>query len=170
MESAPINILLTDKDYLLQKFPGKGGWTFAAIDEVAQDKHAWFGWVKVSGSIDSHQIENYHLMPMGNGTLMLPVKSEIRKKIGKNEGDVVHVVLYSTDLPPVETDDLMICLKDDSVAYGKFIELSEKEQSALKDWIFAVKNDTIKIERIARLINQLNESNTTAEHLKKMRI
>jgi hypothetical protein len=170
MEALPTNILLTDKDYLLQKFPGKGGWTFAAIDEIAQDKHAWFGWVKVCGSVDNHQIENYHLMPMGNGTLMLPVKSEIRKKIGKNEGDWVHVVLYSMSLPAVGTEDLMICLKDDPIAYVKFIELPEKEQSALKDWIFAVKNDSIKIERIARLINQLNETNMNLDLLKKIRI
>ena len=170
MEASSTNILLTDKEYLLQKFPGKGGWTFAAINEIAQDKHAWFGWVKVCGSIDNHQIENYHLMPMGSRTLMLPVKSEIRKKIGKNEGEWVHVVLYSMSLPPVEAEDLMVCLKDDPNAYIKFIELPENEQSALTNWIFAVKNDTVKIERIARLIDKLNENNINLDHLKKMRI
>ena len=61
---------LVDKDYLLQKYPGKGGWTFAAIPEIAQDKHAWFGWMKVRGTIDDYAIENYHLMPMGNGSLL----------------------------------------------------------------------------------------------------
>lgn len=170
MESLSTNILLTDKDYLLQKLPGKGGWTFAAINEIAQDKHAWFGWIKVCGSIDNHQIDNYHLMPMGNGTLMLPVKSEIRKKIGKNEGDWVHLVLYSMELPPVETEDLMVCLKDDPIAYDRFIKLPDNEQSALKEWIFTVKNDATKIERIARLINKLNENNINSDHLKKMRI
>jgi len=51
---------LTDKDYLLQKYPGKGGWTFAAIPEIEQDKHAWFGWVKVRGTVDDYEISNYH--------------------------------------------------------------------------------------------------------------
>ncbi len=91
MESTSEELLLVDQDYLLQKYPGKGGWTYAAIPEIKQDKHAWFGWVKVRGSIDGYEISNYHLMPMGNGTLFLPVKTEIRKKIGKQEGNWVHV-------------------------------------------------------------------------------
>ncbi|MFZ4726682.1 MAG: DUF1905 domain-containing protein, partial [Paludibacter sp.] len=105
-------IPLVDQNYLLQKFQGKGGWTFAIIPEIQQDKHAHFGLVKVKGTIDNYEIENYHLMPMGNGLLLLPVKSEIRKKIGKNEGDWVHITLYSQNLPTVVPDDFLICLKD----------------------------------------------------------
>lgn len=29
---------LVDKEYLLEKFPGKGGWTYALIPEILQDK------------------------------------------------------------------------------------------------------------------------------------
>lgn len=148
-------VLLTDKDYLLQKYPGKGGWTFAAIPEITQDKHAWFGWVKVRGSIDGYEIENYHLMPMGNGTLMLPVKSEIRKKIAKNEGDWVHIILYSQSLPTVVHDDFMLCLEDEPVALKNFQQLPENEQRKLIDWIYSVKNDEIKVERIAQTIDKL---------------
>ena len=70
---------IIDKDYLLQKFPQKGGWTFVAIPEIPQDKHAYFGWVKVRGCVDGYEISNYHLMPRGNGSLYCPVKSEIWK-------------------------------------------------------------------------------------------
>jgi len=155
MES-DISTLLVDKDYLLQKYPGKGGWTFAAIPEITQDKHAWFGWVKVRGAIDTYEINNYHLMPMGNGTLFLPVKAEIRKKIGKNEGDWVHVTLYSQDLPTVVADDFMICLQDEPVALKNFQQLSENEQKKMMDWVYAVKNDDLKVERIALTINKLS--------------
>src|SRR5665647_646920 len=86
---------LVDQKYQLQKMSGKGGWTYATIPEISKDKHAYFGWVKVKGTIDDYEINNYHLMPMGNGTLFIPVKAEIRKKIGKNEGDWVHIKLYS---------------------------------------------------------------------------
>lgn len=147
--------LLTDKDYLLQKFPGKGGWTYAAIPEISQDKHAWFGWVKVCGSIDGYPIENYHLMPMGNGILFMPVKAEIRKKIGKQEGDTVHIILFSQELPRVLDDDFSICLKDEPEAWNNFCKLSDSEQKKWKDWVFAVKNDEIKVERIAQLITKL---------------
>ena len=57
------------------------------------------GWVKVKGSIDSYVIKNYRLMPMGNGKLFLPVRSDIRKKIGKQAGDYVHIVLFADNDP-----------------------------------------------------------------------
>jgi hypothetical protein len=156
MESINRNeIPLVDKDYLLQKYPGKGGWTFAVIPEIMQDKHSWFGWVKVRGSIDGYEINNYHLMPMGNNTLFLPVKAEIRKKIGKNEGNWVHVILYSQELPKVAFEDFMICLKDEPLALQNFQNLTETEQKELIDCIYAVKNDEMKVERIARALDKL---------------
>ena len=42
-----MEVPLVDKDYLLERTPGNGGWTYAPIPEVPQDKKAPFGWVKV---------------------------------------------------------------------------------------------------------------------------
>jgi len=64
---------LVDKDYLLQKMPGKGGWTYVMLPEISSDKHTHFGLVKVKGTIDNYEIDNYNLMPMGNGNLILSV-------------------------------------------------------------------------------------------------
>ena len=90
---------LVDKKYLLEKFPGKGGWVYAIIPEIKPDKKSPFGWVKVKGSIDGFEINKYRLIPtgkeQGKGQLFLSVKSEIRKKIKKQEGDYVHIILYS---------------------------------------------------------------------------
>ncbi len=86
---------LVNNQYLLEKYPGKGGWTYAVIPEIPQDKHTPFGWVKVKGLFDSYEIKNYKLMPMGNGKLFLPVKASIRKIIGKKEGDKVYIVLFA---------------------------------------------------------------------------
>lgn len=49
--------------------------------------------LSVKGIIDNVESKNYKLMPTGNGRLFLQVKTEIRKKIGKKEGDWVAVVL-----------------------------------------------------------------------------
>ncbi len=147
---------LVDKDYLLQKFPGKGGWTYAEIPEIAPDKHAWFNWVKVKGSIDNYPISAYHLMPMGNGSLFLPVKAEIRKKIGKAEGDYVHVILYLDQLPKVNSDDFYICLKEDHIAFQNFQKLSSEEQKDIVDWINSAQKDDIRVQRIARTLDKLS--------------
>jgi len=148
---------LVDKDYLLQKFPGKGGWTFASIPEILQDKHAYFGWVKVKGSIDGYPIKCYHLMPMGNGTLFLPVKAQIRKAIGKGEGDLVRVILYKDDAPLEVPEEFTICLKDDAAAMKNFRALPEGERKAMIDWIYSAKKEETKVNRMAKVINNLAE-------------
>ena len=146
---------IIDKVYQLHKMSGKGGWTYALIPDIAQDKHAWFGWVKVRGTIDGYEISNYHLMPFGNGQLFLPVKAQIRKAIGKEEGDSVHVVLFSMDLPPVQAEDFITCLKEEPLAYEKFNSLPTSEQKKFTDWIYSVRNDQTRVERIAQVIDQL---------------
>ena len=146
---------LVNQNYLLQKFSGKGGWTFAVIPEIPKEEHAWFGWVKVKGSIDGYEIKNYHLMSMSSGIMFLPVKAEIRKKIGKNEGDWVHIILYSDQLPHVNHNDFMICLQDEPVAYKNFIKKQAEEQKTIIDWIYSAKNDELKVERIAETLNKL---------------
>lgn len=146
---------IVDGDFLLQKMPGKGGWTFVLLPDIQQEKRSWFGMSKVRGSVDTFEISDYHLMPFGNGSLFLPVKSEIRKKIGKNEGDWVHVTLYSQDLPPVETEDFFTCLAEEPLAQQRYNAMPVTEQKKMLDWIYSVKNDTLRVERIALTIDKL---------------
>ncbi len=146
---------LVNKKYLLEKYPDKGGWTYAAIPEIVQDKHAHFGWVQVKGYIDDVEIQKYKLMPMGNGQLFLPVKASIRKQIGKKEGDWVTVVLYADNAPPEIQEELLDCLKDDPIAYQTFLTLAEAQRKDIIDWIYATKTEELKVERIAEAISKL---------------
>lgn len=148
---------LVNKKYLLEKFPGKGGWTFARIPEIIQDKKAHFGWVKVRGSIDGYEIKKYHLMPMGNGKLFLPVKAEIRKKIKKREGDYVHVILYPDQEPLEVPEEMLLCLQDEPVALKFFQSLSESEQKFYIEWIYSAKKEETKVARLAESINKLSK-------------
>ena len=148
---------LVNKKYLLEKFQGKGGWTFARIPEMMQDKKAPFGWVKVRGTIDGYEIKKYHLMPMGKGQLFLPVKAEIRKQINKREGDYVQVILYP-DLEPLEVPpEMLLCLQDEPVALKFFKSLSESEQKFYIEWIYSAKKAETKITRLAQSINKLSK-------------
>jgi hypothetical protein len=146
---------LVNKKYLLEKYPGKGGWTYAIISEISQDKKAPFGWVKVKGSIDDYELHSYKLMPMGNGKLFLPVKAEIRKKIGKKEGDWVKVVLYLDSSPLAIPEEFIICLKEDSAAYKTFLKYTEGQQKEFIDWIYSAKTEKTKEDRIAVTLNKL---------------
>ena len=148
---------LINKKYLLEKFQGKGGWTYASIPDILPDKHAPFGWVRVRGTIDDFEIKNYHLMPMGNGKLFLPVKAGIRKKIGKAEGDYVHVILYPDDLPVEIPDELRLCFLDEPKAYKIFLTYTDGEKKAFIDWIYSAKKEETKIERIAKTISKIQK-------------
>jgi len=146
---------LVNKTYLLEKYPGKGGWTFARIDEIPQDKRAHFGWVKVRGTIDGFAIRKYHLMPMGDGKLFLAVKSEIRKKIGKQAGDTVHVVLYPDNEPLEVPEEMLLCIQDEPKAWKFFKSLSESEQKFYVQWVYSAKKEDTKINRLAQTVNRL---------------
>ncbi len=141
--------------YLLEKFPGKGGWTFARIPNISRDKKTNFGWRKVKGTIDGYEIKKYNLMPMGGGQLFLPVKAEIRKKIKKHEGDTVIIILYSDNDPLEVPEEMALCLQDEPEAFTFFNSLSESEQKFYIQYIYSAKREETKIDRLAKTINKL---------------
>ena len=149
---------LVNKTYLLEKFPCKMGWTYTEIPEILPDKRSPFSWVKVKGSIDGFEISRYHLMPSGKGTLMLFVKAEIRKKIKKQAGDNVHVILYQDNDPLEVPEELLICLQEDTEALQFFNSLNESEQYNYIKWIYSAKTEQTKVDRIAKTLVRLSKS------------
>jgi len=147
---------LVNKKVILEKYPGKGGWTYARVPEIPPDKQAWFNWVRVKGSIDGHVIHAYHLMSMGNGELFLPVKAEIRKKIKKEAGDMVHVILYRDNEPVAIPAELLDCLRDEPKAHKLFIALPDNERKRWIDWIYSAKQEETRVARIMETMGKIS--------------
>ncbi|WP_425636908.1 YdeI/OmpD-associated family protein [Algoriphagus yeomjeoni] len=145
-------------EFLMERFPGKGGWTYIKLPLTIFSSGKAFGMMKVSGSIDDFTFEGKHLMPMGNGYIFLPVAKPIRTKIGKNEGDVVSVKLYREGIPEEIPQELIDCLQDDPGKYDLFQKLNQAEQ---KEWIeFIYSSDKIedRSDRIIKLLYHLGST------------
>ena len=147
---------LVNSEYILKKFPGKGGWTYAEIPEVMQSKTNPFGWVSVRGFIDHYELKQYKLMPMGNGQLFLPVKKEIRKRIKKEVGDTVQITLYRDNSSTVIPEDILECFRNESAElYETFLSFTDGEKKAYLDWIGDAKTDATKVKRIISMMERL---------------
>ncbi|MEX0361258.1 MAG: DUF1905 domain-containing protein [Allomuricauda sp.] len=155
-------------EFLLQKTPGKGGWTYASIPGRIKGKSNAFGWVKVKGFIDDFPIAQYNIMPLNDGHMFLPVKAAIRKKIEKWPGDYVQVVLFLDEDPMQIPKDIMECFRQEPASLlSTFQSLTQGQQKAYMDWIYAAKKEDTQADRIALMMHKLSKNLTLNQQEKR---
>jgi hypothetical protein len=128
----------------------KTGWSYIEITEAQSNKlkPGYKVSYRVKGKIDSYAFEKAALLPMGDGSFILPINGTIRKAIKKHQGHTVKVELELDKRPLTLSPDLMKCLKEDPLAKAYFTSLPKSHQNYFSKWIESAKTIQTKTKRI----------------------
>ena len=86
--------LVENQALTLHHVPGFGAWTYHLRVPGTKDLDSRWGFLKVSGTIDGHPIQNINLAPRTGEDKLISINKAIRDAIGKSGGDEVLVTLY----------------------------------------------------------------------------
>lgn len=147
--------LLLDEVLLLEKFPGKGGWTFVRLPEIKTPSGKPLGWDKVRALFDDHEVSEIGLLSLGNGQRFLPVKAEIRKTIGKQAGEQIRLQLFALVKELDVRAELLLCLEDEPEALSHFQSWKTQERDKYVSWIEQGQSMEQQVERMAQAVDRI---------------
>lgn len=145
---------------VLQRFEEKGeksGWTYIEIpiDVTEQLNPGIRTSFRVKGKIDDHSLKQTALIPMGEGTFILPTNAEMRRAIRKQDGATATLEFELDTSPIALSEDLMSCLADDPPALAFFNTLPRGHQNYFSKWIDSAKTTETRVKRISQAVRGL---------------
>lgn len=158
----------------IHKFDKKGektGWTYIEISAVQAKKLMPGSKVsfRVKGKLDQYSFERVALLPMGEGNFILPLNGQMRKAIGKKQGDKLWVSMEVDDRKLTLSRDLMACLKEDPEAMSFFKSLPGSHQSYFSKWIEGAKTAQTKTRRIVACMMAFSKKQAYGEMMRAYR-
>lgn len=147
--------LLVDKDLKIEKQMHKGGWHYVIIPGIPLEYRGHQGLIRVKGSIDNYKIQQFNLLPVKTGEMMLVLNATVRKAINKKSGDLVRVKL-SVDKSKVHIpEEILDSLLQSEPAYTFFQSLTESNKKYYIDWVLSARGVETKVTRIVKMMQML---------------
>ena len=144
----------------IEKFGQKGektGWTYVRIPQplAEQLKPGERRSFRVKGKLDEVPVEHLALIPMGDGDFIIPLKTDLRRKLRKQKGATLQLAIEADDRPLPMSQDFLTCLADEPDALTHFKTLPPSHQRYYSKWIEDAKTEATKAKRIAQAIRGL---------------
>jgi hypothetical protein len=136
----------------------KTGWSYIDIpaDLAQQLKPGNKKSFRVKGYLDASPVSGMALMPMGDGNFIMALKADIRKRIRKNSGAMLHVKLKADDEHKVDIpEQLQECFDFEPEAIGFFNSLTEGHRRYFINWINSAKTSETKAKRVINTVNAM---------------
>lgn len=132
----------------------KTGWSYLIIPaHIAQEINPGIkvGY-RVKGTLDSYELKQTSLLPMGGGDYILPYNNTMRKAIRKSVGAVIQLRLELDSSEVLISQDLLDCLADEPKALKAFEAMPRSHQRYWSNWIESAKTYETKSKRIVQTI------------------
>jgi hypothetical protein len=110
---------------------------------------------RVKGTLDSYPIQQLAIIPMGDGSFILPLNTTIRRGLKKATGQKIQVAIEVDGSPLMPSFDLIDCLSDEPAALDFFESLTPSHQQYFSKLVESAKTETTKAKRIAMSMRAL---------------
>lgn len=132
----------------------KSGWTYITVpQDIAHTlKPGNKKGFRVKGKFDNYHIEMVALIPMGDGSFIIPLNATYRKGIAKKVGAMVQVQIKEDKTEYQLNSFLVECLADAPDAQTFFNSLTTSHKNYFSKWIDSAKTDITRDKRIAQAI------------------
>lgn len=138
----------------------KSGWTYVFIpeaiaNEIKADCKKSF---RVKGHLDQVEIEGLSLVPMGGGDFIMALNATIRKKLKKELGAILALVLEEDKTFKIEMpEDLELCLADEPHLMENFLKQPKSHQNWYINWLNTAKTEPTRTKRIVKIVSAMDK-------------
>jgi hypothetical protein len=149
----------------------KTSWTFVEIpiDIVAKLKLKNRKGFRIKGLMDDIKFEKLSTYPTKENGFIIAINADMRKKLGKNEGSVLHIKFELDESKPLQSKELLDCLKEDIIALEAFKNLKVSHQNYHHRYVDTAKTAKTKAERIVNIINALYKKQDFGEMIRSLK-
>jgi hypothetical protein len=157
--------------YRYSKKGEKTGWFFVEIPRDVipklnlKDRKGF----RIKGTMDDVKFGKLSTYPDGEGGYIIAINAEMRKKLGKKDGAVVSITFEVDKSKPVQSKELIACLKEEKVAEERFNSLLLSHRNYYHRYVCSAKTDATRAGRIVNVINAMLKNFNYGEMIRSLK-